>query len=139
MIAMGEVLDPTKEDRMVPAGMVRLSAAFKRGGGAIENRHAPHAASPRNSCEFVDQRRGEMARQLFLVFGKHIDAEVFAPGKDRMMVALGPQRPQDQRRIKRYRGKGVDRQAYRTVRCHRRYNRHAGGELPKGAAKSPGI
>jgi len=121
---------------VVPIGRTALEIGYAVG----QHRRIAKAWRPIHTGELVIRRFRKLRRQCFLGSSENIDGEMARILEDREPLGKHPKTPQYQRRIERYRGKGVAGYAIRPSICrHRRDDGDARGERAKCIAEVPGI
>ncbi len=130
------VFNLTDKDHVITAGVTRFIATLKTGAAATEQRRPASADFPLKAGKFVGPGTGKEPRKLNLIGRQNIDRVVRTALKGFNQGRLRVEAPQDQWRLKRHGGKGVDREANETsVRVAGGDNGYAGGELAERRAQ----
>jgi hypothetical protein len=119
------------------AAIVGLAAdAFEGRRYPGKQRCAAFARMAIQSIEFVRPRPGEALREPDLIFGKNVHRKMRARRERGETLAFATDRPQHQRRIQRYRGKRIRRQAEALAVRGGGNHRNPGRKFGKAAAKA---
>ena len=135
-----EAFDAADENGVIASRVFGDLGHFEARAAARKDRGAADAGVPRQAGKAVGRPGGEAIRQILLIGGQHIDGVVAGLAEGGQVVRLVVEAPEDERRLERDGGEGIDGQADGVaVRVDGRDDGDAGGIAAEGVAQGAAV
>ena len=135
-----EMFDTTDKYGVITGCVGSIVRHFEGRATTRENRGATSTSLPMQTDKSVGRPSGETVRQILLFGRQDIDDVMTGPAEGLEVVRIIVQTPEDERRLKRNRGKRIDGQPDRVaIRVDGRDNGDAGSEASEGIAQGAAV
>ncbi len=129
----------TEQQDVIAAVIPRIGLAFEGDEMCVDQRRVAVAGTVFHRAKTVGRRVGESARDMALLLAQQVDREMIDHVEQVEVTAGARNRHQDQRRVERDRGKGIDSDAGRlALRIDAGDDGDAGGEKAERVAEFAG-